>query len=86
MRASYVLLGVSIALLVGALALLFQTRARAADLGLLPPTITNSFGTYTPAYYKRRWKTLCKGGGRYQAMSEAYGLGMPDPCRGRRLE
>lgn len=42
------------------------------------------FGTYSKAYLDRqqvkRWKELCKGGGRYQAMSEAYEAGKPDPC------
>lgn len=43
------------------------------------------FGTYSQAYLERaqakRWRELCKGAGRYQAMSEAYEAGKPDPCR-----
>jgi hypothetical protein len=43
------------------------------------------FGTYSQSYLDRRqakrWKELCKSGGRYQAMSEAYSVGKPDPCR-----
>lgn len=42
------------------------------------------FGTYSQKYLDRsqakRWKELCKGGGRYQAMSEAYEAGKPYPC------
>ena len=42
------------------------------------------FGTYSKAYQDRQqakqWKRLCNGAGRYQAMSEAYALGKPDPC------
>jgi len=42
------------------------------------------FGTYSQKYLDKqqakRWKLLCKGGGRYQAMSEAYQAGKPDPC------
>lgn len=40
------------------------------------------FGRYSPAYYTRRWKQLCKGSGRYTAMREAYEQGRPDPCSG----
>jgi hypothetical protein len=43
------------------------------------------FGTFSKAYLDRqqlkKWKQLCKGGGRYQAMSEAYSAGKPDPCK-----
>ncbi len=43
------------------------------------------FGTYSQAYKDRwqakKWKRLCKGGGRYQAMGEAYEAGKPNPCR-----
>ena len=46
---------------------------------------STQFGTYTQAYLDRkdakRWKELCKGGGRYQAMAEAYDKGKPSPCR-----
>ena len=48
------------------------------------PNQQPTFGTYTQAYLDRaqarRWTELCKGGGRYQAMSEAYESGKPDPC------
>lgn len=30
---------------------------------------------------QRRWRQLCKGGGRYQAMAEAYEMGKPSPCK-----
>jgi hypothetical protein len=43
-----------------------------------------AFGTYSQKYLDRqqakRWKALCRGGGRYQAMSEAHEAGKPDPC------
>ena len=46
------------------------------------------FGTYSQAYLDRqqakKWKDLCSGGGRYQAMSEAYDAGKPDPCKEKR--
>jgi hypothetical protein len=49
------------------------------------PNAQPMFGTYSQAYLDRqqakRWKELCKGGGRYQAMSEAYEAGKPDPCK-----
>lgn len=38
------------------------------------------FGTFSPQYYAKRWKKLCKGAGRYTAMAEAYEQGQPDPC------
>lgn len=45
---------------------------------------STQFGTYSQAYLDRqqikKWKILCKGGGRYQAMAEAYNAGKPDPC------
>lgn len=44
------------------------------------------FGTYSQAYLDRqqlkKWKEMCKGGARYQAMSEAYDVRKPDPCSG----
>lgn len=43
------------------------------------------FGVFSQAYLDRqkakRWKLMCKGGGRYQAMSEARTAGKPDPCK-----
>jgi len=57
---------------------LVSTQARAYQPG------QHTFGTYSQAYLDRqqakRWKQLCKGGGRYQAMSEAYEARKPDPC------
>jgi len=48
------------------------------------------FGTYSKAYLDRhrlkQWKEQCKGAGRYQAMSEAYEAGKPDPCNPRAKE
>ena len=29
-----------------------------------------------------RWREMCKGAARYDAMREAYELRMPDPCNG----
>ena len=47
---------------------------------------STKFGTYTKAYEDKqdlkRWKKLCEGGGRYQAMAEAYDKHKPDPCNG----
>jgi len=58
---------------------LVSTQAQAYQ-----PGQHTTFGTYSKAYLDRqqakRWKQLCKGGGRYQAMSEAYEAGKPDPC------
>lgn len=43
------------------------------------------FGTYSKAHLDRqqvkRWRELCRGAGRYQAMSEAYAASKPNPCR-----
>ena len=33
-------------------------------------------------WLRMRWKELCKGGGRYEAMGEAYDMGRPNPCSG----
>ncbi len=42
------------------------------------------FGSYSQAYKDRwqlkKWRAMCKTGARYQAMSEAYNVGKPDPC------
>jgi hypothetical protein len=59
------------------------------DRNLTPPptimreesTALGAFGTYSTNYMQRRWARLCKGGGRYQAMAEAYERGRPNPCR-----
>lgn len=56
---------------------LMATPASSADLPLA------RFGTYSDAHLRKRWANLCKGGGRYQAMAEAYELGRPDPCQVR---
>lgn len=42
----------------------------------------NTARNYHEKWLKERWATLCKGGGRYQAMAEAYEMGRPDPCNG----
>lgn len=79
------------ALTIGLLAVLiffvwafFTFTARAADMDL-PPEITQGYSISGRAamerYYIHRWAQLCKGGGRYQAMSEAYELGRPSPCK-----
>jgi hypothetical protein len=51
------------------------------------PNNTSSFGVYSKAYTDRqqakRWRWLCRGAGRYQAMSEAYEAGKRDPCNSR---
>jgi hypothetical protein len=56
-----------------------------AQADVYRPNQQPQFGTYSQAYLDRqqakRWKELCKGGGRYQAMSEAYSAGKPDPCK-----
>lgn len=40
----------------------------------------SKFGRYSRAYYERRWKRMCKGGARYDAMREAFEAGKPNPC------
>jgi hypothetical protein len=71
-------MGVSACILVS-----FQAQA-----DIYRPNAQPMFGTYSQAYLDRRqakrWKKLCKGGGRYQAMSEANSVGKPDPCRAAR--
>lgn len=73
------------------------SRGADLELRLLPPEILlgrsltpppfeesatlGTFGTYSTNYMRRRWARLCKGGGRYQAMSEAYERGLANPCR-----
>jgi hypothetical protein len=56
-----------------------------AQADIYRPNAQPMFGTYSQAYLDRRqakrWKELCKSGGRYQAMSEAYSVGKPDPCK-----
>lgn len=45
------------------------------------PTMNlNRFGHYSMNYYRKRWVSLCKGGGRYVAMAEAYDMRQPNPC------
>jgi len=64
--------------------LLLLGSAWAAEASTYRPGEGPSFGAYSQAYVDRqqarRWRELCKGGGRYQAMSEAYEAGKPDPC------
>jgi hypothetical protein len=40
----------------------------------------NLFGVYSRHYMHRRWKRMCKGPERYDAMREAYERGLPMPC------
>lgn len=65
---------------IAVLLVLLATPAAAYQPGQAP-----MFGTYSKAYVDRqqakRWRELCRGAGRYQAMSEAYAAGKPDPCR-----
>lgn len=65
--------------------LLLLASAGAADASAYRPGDGPSFGTYSRPYLdraqQRRWHTLCRGAGRYQAMSEAYAAGKRDPCR-----
>lgn len=68
--------------LIFAAVLLIATCIKAhAYLSDQPPL----FGTYSKAYQDRwqakKWRAMCKTGGRYQAMSEAYSAGKPDPCK-----
>lgn len=75
---------------VGGVVVYSVKRAVAADLAVLPPYITcgyricdgdiSKFGRYADHYYARRWKRMCNGPARYMAMSEAYDLGMKNPC------
>jgi hypothetical protein len=64
--------------------LLLLASVAGAEASVYRPGEGPSFGTYSKAYLDRqqakRWKQLCKGGGRYQAMSEAYEARKPDPC------
>lgn len=61
------------------LLVLLATPAAAYQPGQQP-----MFGVYSKAYLERQqtahWRELCRGAGRYQAMSEAYAAGKPDPC------
>jgi hypothetical protein len=70
--------------------LLLLASVGAAEASVYRPGEGPSFGTYTRAYADRqqakRWRELCKGGGRYQAMGEAYEAGKPDPCNRPALE
>jgi hypothetical protein len=38
------------------------------------------FGTYSDAYYERRWARMCRGPMRYDAMREAFERGKQNPC------
>ena len=40
----------------------------------------SKFGRYGDAYYQRRWRRMCLGAARYDAMREADELGKPNPC------
>lgn len=39
------------------------------------------FGTYREHYLQRRWRNMCKGPARYDAMREAMEIGRPNPCQ-----
>lgn len=62
-------------------------KAKAADLALPPeivigrPFESRAFGPHSSLYMKSRWARLCKGGGRYDAMREAYERGLTNPCQ-----
>ena len=66
----------------GALMVISLHFAQAADYRAGEPAI---FGSYSKAYQDRaqlkRWRELCRGGGRYLAMAEAYDARKPDPCQ-----
>lgn len=51
---------------------------------------STQFGTYSQAHIdqqqSKKWKELCRGAGRYQAMREAYDAGKPDPCNPKAKE
>lgn len=72
---------------------LVARRANGAEISLpnevlygrsMPDGSIGTFGTYSAAYYQRRWKRMCKGPARYTAMGEAYDMRRPDPCNGSR--
>ena len=52
--------------------------------GLAAAMAPTMFGTYNDAFMERRqakkWKKMCEGSARYDAMSEAYVLRKPNPC------
>ena len=48
-------------------------------IGYQPGDI-DKFGTYSDEYYARRWKRMCEGPARYDAMREANDRGKPMPC------
>lgn len=47
--------------------------------GLAPGEVSR-FGVYGDHYYFRRWKRMCKGSERYEAMREAFDLKKGNPC------
>lgn len=69
--------------------LLIGNSANGASLKL-PSLITkghsdsariDQFGKYNMAYYQRRWKRMCAGSARYDAMREAYEMKKEQPCK-----
>lgn len=67
-------------------------RARGADLELLKQKHGKvqlrpvdgelcCFGEYSLEYYQRRWRRMCAGPQRYDAMREANDRGQPQPCQ-----
>lgn len=79
------LLALAMLLIVIIFTMALMAGTKAADLPIQPDrpesNDLNRFGRYSDAYYQRRWKRMCKGGGRYVAMSEAYDGRKPDPCQ-----
>lgn len=58
---------------------------RAAELRVPHPRLNESsdltrFGIYSDAYYARRWRRMCAGAARYDAMREANDMGRGNPC------
>jgi hypothetical protein len=59
----------------------YVPRAYGAELSV--PVIDgpiDKFGRYGDRYYQRRWKRMCAGPARYDAMREANDLGKRNPC------
>jgi hypothetical protein len=76
--------------LVAFVSLMFYVQAHGADLAL--PNLIKcgkshcdrfepSDEKFGDQYYERRWKQMCQGSARYDAMREAYDLGKAQPCK-----
>lgn len=62
-------------------------RVTGAEIAL-PKIITEGFGRPSrtvDAINAGRWREMCKGAARYEAMREAYELRKPDPCNGGKV-